>query len=74
MKKKNKTYQLLVFIEDCSMKMKKFDTKEEMGKFVADFHKKYPGHLAIDSGYWIDYCIFDVSGEIVFFTDGVKFK
>lgn len=77
MKKKteaNKPYNLLVYVENCSTKMKKFDSTDKMGKFVEKFQKKYPDHLAIDSGYWIDHCIMGVTGPIHFFTDGIEVK
>lgn len=74
MKKKTKEYNLLVYVEDSSLSMKKFDTFKKMGEFVAKFQKKYPDHLASDSGYWIDYCITQVHGDVHFFTDGIKIK
>lgn len=74
MKKKTKEYNLLVYVDDSILKMKKFYSFEEMGKFVAKFQKKYPDHLASDSGYYIDYCITKIRGDIHFFTDGIDLK
>jgi hypothetical protein len=74
MKKKFKEYNLLVYVDDSELKMKKFDSFEEMGKFVEKFQKKYPDHLASDSGYWIDYCITKIHGDVHFFTDGISLK
>jgi hypothetical protein len=72
--KSNKPYHLLVYIEKCSTKMKKFDTKEEMGRFVDDFNKKHPDYADQYSDYWVDYAITDVSGDIHFFTDSMRVK
>lgn len=72
MKKKKDSYNLLFYVVNSTPTMKKFDTMEEMGEFVEKFQKKYPDHMSIDSGHWIDYVISDVRGEIHFFTDGIK--
>ncbi len=72
MKKKNKEYQLLMYVENSCPRIKKFDTKKQMGQFVESFQKQYPDHMAMESGYWIDYCIFGVTGEVCFFTDGLE--
>jgi len=72
--KKIKKYHLLNYVEDCSIKLKKFDTPEEMGKFIENFQKEHPDHLSSDSGYWIDYAVMGVSGEIRFFTVAIEVK
>ena len=72
MKKKNKPYHLLVYVANCETKVKRFETTEAMGKFIDKFNKKYPESEASESGYWTDYSITDISGEVYFFTDGMK--
>jgi hypothetical protein len=76
MKKTNKIekHHLLMYVEDCSPKIKKFYSTEKMSDFIEKFQKKHPDHLASDSGWWIDYCVMDVSGPVHFFCDGIKVK
>lgn len=62
----------MIYVSNCELKMKKFDSFEKMGKFVKSFWKKYPDHLSVDSGYWIDYAITGITGDVHFFTDGLK--
>ena len=69
-----KPYNTLFYVENSTPILQKFDTMEEMGKFVAKFQKKYPDHMSIDSGNWIDYVISDVRGDVHFFTDGIVVK
>ena len=69
-----KPYNLLVYVLNSTPHMRKFDTMEQMGKFVEKFQKKYPDYMSIDSGNWIDYVISDIRGEISFFTDGISVK
>ncbi len=69
---KTKKYNLLMYVADSSPKIKRFDSMEKMGKFVEKFHKKYPEHMCANSGYWIDYVVTGVTGEVHFFTDGIK--
>lgn len=65
-------YHILMYVENCSPKMKKFKTTEELGKFVDTFNKKYPDYAAMDSGYWTDFAITGITGDLHFFTDGIK--
>ena len=60
-----------MYVENSLPKIKNFPSKEAMHKFVKRFQKKYPDYLAYDSGYWIDYCVLDVHGDVHFFTDGL---
>ena len=69
--KKVKPYHLLVYIEDCSTKIKKFASTDDMGKFIDDFYKKYPNYADLGSDNWVDYAVTNVTGEVHFFTDGV---
>src|ERR1035437_10124055 len=69
-----KEYNLLMYVEDSSPKIKKFVSMKDMEKFVSDFEKKYPDPDGPRDGNWIDYCVTDVSGKITFFTDGISLE
>lgn len=73
-KKTKEAYHLLMYCVDCSPMIKKFSTTEKMSKFIDDFQKQFPDYMSIDSGNWIDYCVLGVTGEVHFFTDGLKVK
>jgi hypothetical protein len=68
-KKSKQKYHLLMYIEDSNPKLKKFLSTQEMGKFIDEFGKKYPGQEAADAGFWIDFAITNVGGEVHFFTN-----
>jgi hypothetical protein len=70
-KKAKEKYHLLMYCEDSAPMIKKFDTTEKLSKFIQDFQKRYPDHMSLDSGYWIDYAVTEVEGEVHFFTDGI---
>lgn len=71
-KKNNKPYHLLVYVANCVTKIKRFESTDKMGKFIDDFNKEYPDSDAADTGYWVDYAITNVEGDVHFFTDGMK--
>lgn len=70
--KKSDKYQLLVYVQDASMKIKRFSTKAAMGKFIDDYLKKNPDYADLYSDNWIEFAITDVSGTAFFFTDGLE--
>lgn len=70
-KNSNSPYNLLVYVEYASAKIKRFETTEEMGAFVDNFYKEHPDYADYGSDFWIDYAITDVSGDVHFFTDGL---
>lgn len=70
--KKNEVYHVLMYVEDTERKIKKFKTTEELGKFIDTFNKKHPEYASIDSGYWTDFAITGVTGDMHFFTDGIE--
>jgi len=70
--RKGKKYNLLMYVEDCNPKIKRFDSPKEVGEFICEFNKKHPDYMSPDSDNWIDYCILGVVGEVHFFTDGLK--
>jgi len=72
--KKPTKLHLLHYVEDSSPKLKKFHCKDKLATFVSKFLLKYPEDSSINSGSWIDYCVMDVKGEVLFFTDGIEFK
>ena len=71
-KKKSEVYDLLVYVEDCSQKIKRFDSSEKMGKFIDKFYKKHPDYASNNADNWIDYAITGVTGSVHFFTDGIE--
>lgn len=70
--KKSNKYHLLVYVKDCETKLKKFDSEQEMGKFMDQFCKDHPNFLDLDSDNWLDYCIVGITGDVHFFTDGLS--
>jgi len=73
-KKTTKSYNLLMYVENCTPKLKKFADMKDMQAFVEDFHKQYPEAEASTSGYWVDYVITDIKGKVYFFTDGISLE
>ena len=65
-------YHILMFVQDSTPYIKKFKTTDEMGKFIDAFNKKYPDEQAINSGYWLDFCITDITGDLHLLCEGVK--
>lgn len=72
--KSKKEHCILSYIEGSDTKLKKFTSTEKMGKFVDDFYKKYPNYASYESDNWIDFAITGVSGDVFFFTDGLKLE
>ena len=72
--KKSKTYQLLMYVADGTPTFKKFETTKEMGKFMDDFNKQHPDYASGDSGWWLDYAVTEVSGDIHLFTNGIEIE
>ena len=69
MSKKKKVSHLLFYVENCDSKVRRFYDKKKLASFVAKFLKKYPMEDACTHGSWIDYGVFDIAGDIVYFTD-----
>lgn len=65
-------YQVLVYIANGETRVKRFDTEQEMGEFIDGFLKEHPEYQSSHSDYWIDFALTGVTGDIHFFTDGVK--
>ena len=70
--KKTKEYHLLMYVFDSSPRIKKFTSTEKMKDFIDSFLKKYPDHMSVDSGTWIDYIVTGVTGDVHFYTDGLE--
>lgn len=70
-KTNKKAYHLVFYVENCTPYVRRYGDKEKLKKFVAKFMKKHPSAEAIygTSGYWVDYAVFDIKGDIVYFTD-----
>lgn len=62
-------YNLVMYVANCTPKIKKFADLKKANAFVKKFQKQYPDSLAMDTGYWIDYMVQDVHGEVVFLAD-----
>jgi hypothetical protein len=67
-----KVYHLLVYVEKCETKVKKFKTLQDLGVFIDSFLKRHPDYADTYSDYWLDYSITNVSGEVNFFTDNMR--
>ena len=63
-----------MYVEDSEPKLKKFKTTLELGKFIDAFNKDHPEAEASNSGYWTDYCVTNITGDIHFFTDGITLE
>ncbi|HEY5236211.1 MAG TPA: hypothetical protein VIJ14_08545 [Rhabdochlamydiaceae bacterium] len=64
-----KPSHLLFYVENCSSKVQRFQSKKKLKSFIAKFLKKYPIDESMNTGYWVDQAVFDVYGDIVFITD-----
>lgn len=74
MKKKKAVapYHILVYIEKCEQRIKKFKTEKEMGKFIDNYYKLHPEYADKYSDYWVDFAVTNISGDVHFFTDSLK--
>ena len=68
--KKKKSYNLLMYVVDCSPRIKKFGSLKEMQTFIDDFNKKYPEEHYGDN--WIDYVVTNVHGSVRMITSGIS--
>ncbi len=69
-----KSYHLLVYVEDCTQKVKKFDSTKALDSFMAKFLKKYPPSQPQYGDSWLDYSILDVTGSVNFFDKGMELE
>lgn len=70
--KKGEVYQILVYMEEGETKLKRFRTTDELGKFIDAFNKVHPESQAGETGYWTDFAITGITGDVHFFTDGME--
>lgn len=70
----SKPYHILMYVLDSTPKLKRFETIQEMGRFIDKFNKKYPESEASNSGNWTDLAITYIKGEVHFFTDGMELE
>jgi hypothetical protein len=68
----NSPYHLLFYCVDSNPKIKRFETTDELGRFIDAFNKKYPESQAQESGSWTDFCVTGIMGDVHFFTDGLQ--
>ena len=69
---KDGPYQLLFYCVNSDPKIKRFETTDELGKFIDAFNKKYPESQAQESGSWTDFAVTGIFGDVYFFTDGLQ--
>ena len=64
--KKSKSKNLVLYVEDCSMKGKTFNDVKSMNSFINEFNKKYPnqGRPNYYGDDWIELVITDIKGKI----------
>jgi hypothetical protein len=67
-----KPYNLLVYVEDSTTKIKRFSSTKKLGAFIESFVKKYPDYMHQYSDNWIDFSITEIAGRVDFFTDGIE--
>ena len=72
--KKQSVHHILKYTENCSPKLKRFESTKEMGKFMDSFNKEHPDSEAEDTGYWLDFAIVGVIGQVHFFTEGLALE
>ena len=70
--KTEKEYHLLMYVEDCQSKIKKFNSTKKMGEFIDQFLKDNPDYASNLSDNWIDYTVTNITGDVHFFTDSMK--
>lgn len=70
MKTKKTKFHLLVYSENCSIKLKKFSTIKAMDKFIEDFLHEHPDYAVGDN--WIDYKVTNVTGEVTIYDSSVS--
>jgi hypothetical protein len=67
-KSKASTYHLLVYVEGCCTKLKKFRTIKSLNDFVLEFQSE---HFANTDDNWIDYAVTHIDGEILIYDETV---
>lgn len=71
MKKKNKKFHLVAYVEGCSSKIRKFTTVKAMNEFILEFTAEFPDQKTGDN--WIDFVVTHVDGAIhVFENSGLE--
>ena len=62
-----KKINFVLYVENSSPRLKKFNSIKTLRKFVADFQKKHRD-TGLEDGYWLDLVATDV-GELEIYTD-----
>lgn len=60
-KKVTKNRNMVLYVEDSTMKAKVFEDAKSANKFVEDFKKN---QLDPENGYWVDLLVTDIRGDI----------
>lgn len=60
-------FHALVYVENCTPKIKKFKTLRALKTFVTKFENKYPDPDKTGDN-WIDYHVTNIEGEVVFYS------
>ena len=59
--KKSKNNNLVLYVEDSTMKGKVFKDIQKANNFITDFIKNSPGEM---DGYWIELLVTGINGDI----------
>lgn len=62
-RKRPEPYHLLVYVEGCGTKLKKFNSLPAMKGFITKFKKKHPDNNRSGDN-WIDYTVTNIAGNI----------
>jgi hypothetical protein len=61
-----KAFSVVYYVVDSSPKLARFKTKKDATVFIEKFQKENPSP---HDGYWIDFLISDVRGDITYFDE-----
>lgn len=71
--KKSKTNKnLVLYVEDCTLKGKVFSDSKSLASFVKAFNKKYPSNTNAYQDNWLDLVVTDIKGEITVMDAGLE--
>lgn len=58
---------MILYVEDSSPMVKLFKTEAQLGKFIIDLKAKWGDKYCDEHGYWIDYTITGIQGDVLDF-------
>lgn len=68
--KKNKN--LVLYVENCTLKGKVFSDSKSLKSFVEEFSKKYPSHTEAYQDNWLDLVVTNIKGDITSMDAGLE--